>query len=145
MKARIKKLSPDVALPAYHTPASAGFDLAAALDITVAPGQVAKVPTGLVIESPQGHFLLITARSSLALKKGLTMANGVGVIDPDYAGPNDEIHIIVYNFSAASVEIKKGERLAQGLFLPVQQAEWEEAVKLASSDRGGIGSTGGYN
>ncbi len=144
MKVRIKKISPDINLPEYHTSESAGFDIASAADVVVPPGEVVKIPTGLVIEAPKGHFLLIAARSSLPLKKGLAMANGIGVVDPDYAGPNDEIHILVHNFTKEEVEVKKGERLAQGLFLPVEQAAWEEVDKLRDDDRGGMGSTGGY-
>lgn len=143
MQAKIKRLHKDVELPQYHTPESAGFDIASSVDITVAPGEVAKIPTGLVIAAPKGHFLLIAARSSLALKKGLTLANGVGVIDPDYAGPGDEINIIVHNFTGKPVEIKRGERLAQGVFLKTEQAQWKEVDELRAVDRGGIGSTGG--
>jgi dUTP pyrophosphatase len=145
MKVRIKKISLDVNLPEYHTSESAGFDIASSADMVVPPGEVVKVPTGLVIEAPKGYFLLIAARSSLAFKKGLNMANGIGVVDPDYAGPNDEIHILVHNFTKVDVEVKKGERLAQGLFLPVQQAEWEESDMMRGTDRGGMGSTGGYS
>src|SRR4051812_12471649 len=124
MKAQIKRLNTDVLLPKYHTSESAGFDIASAVDITVAAGEVAKIPTGLVIAAPKGHFLLIAARSSLPLKKGLTMGNGIGIVDPDYAGPSDEIQIIVHNFTSSPVEVKKGERLAQGVFLKTEQAEW---------------------
>jgi dUTP pyrophosphatase len=144
MKVKIKRIDPSVALPQYHTEESAGFDIASSVDITVAPGEVLKIPTGLVIAAPKGHFLLIAARSSLAFKKGLMMANGIGVVDPDYAGPEDLIHIIVHNFTKEPVEVKKGERLAQGIFLPVERAEWEEVDTLRETNRGGIGSTGGY-
>ena len=144
MNVRIKKTNSDIPLPQYHTSESAGFDIAAGADALINPGEVVKIPTGLVIQAPKGHFLLIAARSSLPLKKGLVMANGIGVVDPDYAGPNDEVHIIVHNFTDKSVEVKKGERLAQGIFLPVEQAQWEEVNQLRENDRGGIGSTGGY-
>jgi dUTP pyrophosphatase len=144
MKVQIKKIDPSVELPKYHTSESAGFDIASSADVAIPPGEVFKIPTGLVIAAPKGHFLLIAARSSLPLKKGLTMANGIGVVDPDYAGPNDQIHIIVHNFTKETVEVKKGDRLAQGIFLPVEQAEWEEMEQLRDIDRGGIGSTGGY-
>jgi dUTP pyrophosphatase len=144
MRVKIKKINPSVELPKYQTSESAGFDIASSADITVPAGEVVKIPTGLVIAAPKGHFLLISARSSLPLKKGLTMANGIGVVDPDYAGPSDEIHIIAHNFTKQDVEIKKGERLAQGIFLPVEQAEWEEVEQLREVDRGGMGSTGGY-
>lgn len=144
MKVKIKKLTQDAVLPKYHTSESAGFDIAANADTIIAPGQVAKIPTGLVIESPKGYFLLIAARSSLPLKKGLAMANGIGVIDPDYSGPSDEISIIVHNFTSAPVEVKKGERLAQGIFMPVEQIEWEQVDEIRKESRGGYGSTGGY-
>jgi len=144
MIAKIKRLNKDIELPKYQTSESAGFDIASSVDVTLAPGQVVKIPTGLVIAAPKGHFLLIAARSSLPLKKGLAMANGIGVVDPDYAGPSDEVHIIVHNFTSNAVEVKKGERLAQGIFLPIEQAQWEEVDELRTKDRGGIGSTGGY-
>ena len=144
MRIKIKKLDSDVPLPQYHTSESAGFDLAASKDCIIQPGQVAKVPTGLIIEAPKGHFLLIAARSSLPLKKGLMMANGIGVVDPDYAGPNDEISIIVHNFTNSPVEVKKGERLAQGIFIKSDRIEWEEVAEIRKEDRGGYGSTGGY-
>src|SRR5271154_7045396 len=111
MKVKIKKIDPAIELPKYHTSESAGFDIASNADMTVAAGAIVKIPTVLVIEAPKGHFLLIAARSSLPLKKGLNMANGIGVVDPDYAGPSDEIHIIVHNFTSKDVEVKKGERL----------------------------------
>lgn len=144
MKTKIKRLSADIPLPSYHTSESAGFDIAAGEDTTVPPGEVVKIPTGLVIAAPKGHFLLIAARSSLPLKKGLMVANGIGVVDPDYAGPNDQVHIIVYNFTAEAVEVKKGERLCQGIFIRSEQAVWEEVDEIRKSDRGGLGSTGGY-
>jgi len=144
MNVKIKRIDPSVELPKYHTSESAGFDIASNQDVAIAPGEVAKIPTGLVIAAPRGHFLLIAARSSLPLKKGLVMANGIGVIDPDYAGPNDQIHIIVHNITSEVVEVKKGERLAQGIFLPIVQAEWQESDQTRNFDRGGIGSTGGY-
>lgn len=144
MNVKIKRLDPSIELPKYHTTESAGFDIASNQDVVIPAGEVVKISTGLVIAAPSGYFLLVSARSSLPLKKGLNMANGIGVIDPDYAGPNDEIHIIVHNFTKASVEVKKGERLAQGIFLPVTQAEWQESSETRNTDRGGIGSTGGY-
>jgi len=95
-----------VPLPTYATAESAGFDLSASAEVTVAPRQIALVPTGLVIEVPPGYFLGIFARSSTPLKRSLMVANGVGVIDPDYAGPNDEVRIQVLNISTSDVTIK---------------------------------------
>ena len=119
---RIRRLRPDVTLPAYQTAESAGFDLAASEDVTIEPGEVALVPTGLVIEVPHGHFLGVFARSSTPLKRGLMVANGVGVVDPDYSGPADEVKIEVVNFTGQPVHVKKGDRIAQGLFIPVVHA-----------------------
>jgi dUTP pyrophosphatase len=142
--AKIQKLNPEVSLPKYHTAESAGFDLASSEDLVLEPGAIGKVKTGLIIEAPSGHFLLISARSSLGLKKGLKLINGIGVVDRDYAGPSDEIHILLHNFSKEKVEVKKGERLAQGMFIRVDQVEWEEVSEIRQDSRGGYGSTGGY-
>jgi len=142
-RVRIRRLDPSVPFPEYQTPGAAGFDLAANADTTIEPGRIALVPTGLVIEVPAGHFLAIFARSSTPLKKGLMIANGVGVIDQDYCGPADEIKIQVLNFTAAAIDVKRGDRLAQGLFLPVTRMEWEEAGEdLREGSRGGFGATG---
>ena len=99
---RIRRLDPAVPLPDYQTPGAAGFDLAAAADVEIPAGSIALVPTGLVIQVPAGHFLGIFARSSTPLKRGLMVANGVGVIDEDYCGPADEVKIQVLNFTAGA-------------------------------------------
>jgi dUTP pyrophosphatase len=141
---RIHRLDPDVPLPRYETAGAAGFDLAASQDVTVAPGSIALIPTGLVIEVPAGHFLGVFARSSTPLRRGLMVANGVGVIDEDYCGPSDEIKIQVLNFTAAPVTVAKGDRIAQGLLLPVVRAEWADSGEpLRGKSRGGFGATGG--
>jgi dUTP pyrophosphatase len=131
-----------VPLPAYGTDESAGFDLAASQDATIKPGQIALIRTGLVIEVPTGHFLGIFARSSTPLKRGLQVANGVGVIDPDYSGPTDEVMIQVLNFSSQDVTIKRGDRLAQGIVLPAPRVTWEEVSDIRDVTRGGFGATG---
>jgi dUTP pyrophosphatase len=143
LSVRLRRLDPGVPLPAYQTPGAAGFDLASNADLTIAPGTIALVPTGLVIEVPAGYFLGIFARSSTPLKKGLMVANGVGVIDQDYCGPADEVKIPVLNFTAAPVQVGKGDRLAQGLFMPIARADWKEVDgDLRDGSRGGFGATG---
>ncbi len=129
-------------LPSYQTAGAAGFDLASAADLTVEPGQIVLVPTGLVIEVPPGHCLGIFARSSTPLKRGLVVANGVGVVDSDYCGPADEIKIQVLNVTRAPVEIRRGDRLAQGIILPFARADWDERDAPDRPTRGGFGSTG---
>jgi dUTP pyrophosphatase len=139
---RIRRLHPHVSLPEYQTQGSAAFDLAASDDMTIAPGEVKLVPTGLVIEVPPGMFLAIFARSSTPLKRGLMVANGVGVVDSDYCGPEDEIKIAVINVSRAVVDVNRGDRLAQGILLPAPRVEWEEVEELQAKSRGGFGATG---
>ena len=110
----------------------------------IGSGAVALVPTGLVIEVPAGHLLGVFARSSTPLKRGLMVANGVGVIDSDYCGPTDEIQIQVLNFTASPIAVRRGDRLAQGLFLPVARVAWTEVESSPRAEsRGGFGATGG--
>ena len=139
---RIHRLHASAVLPRYESDAAAGFDLAASADLTLAPGTVALVPTGLVIEVPAGMFLGIFARSSTPLKRGLMVANGVGVVDADYCGPTDEVKVAVLNFTRADVQVKAGDRLAQGILLPVTRVAWEETARPDKDSRGGFGSTG---
>jgi len=131
-----------VPLPSYQTAGAAGFDLAASDDVMIEAGQIALVPTGLVIAVPAGHFLGIFARSSTPLKRGLVVANGVGVVDSDYSGPTDEIKIQVLNVSTGPVFVKRGDRLAQGVIIPFVRAELIDADSAAGPNRAGFGSTG---
>jgi dUTP pyrophosphatase len=141
-RVRIRRLHPSAALPRYESAGAAGFDLSASQDTTVQPGEVTLVPTGLAIEVPPGSFLGIFARSSTPLKRGLMVANGVGVVDPDYCGPEDEVKIEVYNFTARPVHIKAGDRIAPGLVVPSMRVEWDEPAELRADSRGGFGATG---
>ncbi|MGM9649963.1 MAG: dUTP diphosphatase [Butyricicoccaceae bacterium] len=132
------------ALPAHATVGAAGADLRANLDapLTVLPHQRVIVPTGLAIELPSaelGAFLF--ARSGLATKRGLALANGVGVIDSDYRG---EIGVGMVNLSDDPYVIQPDERIAQLCIMPVCQFEAVEAQELGDTERGagGFGSTG---
>jgi dUTP pyrophosphatase len=142
MKVRIRRLRPDIPLPRYESDHAAAFDLAAADDVVVEPRRVALVPTGLVVEVPAGMFLGVFARSSTPLKRGLMVANGVGVIDPDYCGPADEVQIAVMNFTDAAVTVRRGDRIAQGIFLAAPRVTWDETDQLREASRGGFGATG---
>lgn len=132
----------DLPAPRYQTAGAAAFDLAAAADLVVGPGQLALVPTGLVFAVPQGHFLAIVARSSLP-KRGLIVANGLGVLDSDYRGPSDEARVLVLNYTDTAVTIARGDRIAQAFVLQVPRVVF---VPLEHDDgaesRGGFGSTG---
>ena len=142
MQLKITRLSHDVPLPAYATAGAAAFDLAAAADVEVPPHGIALVPTGLVVEVPPGHFLAILARSSTPLKRGLMVANGVGVVDADYCGPADEVKVQVINVTTSAVRVATGDRIAQGMVLAAPRLELVEQPLADRASRGGFGSTG---
>ena len=134
-----------LALPAYQTKGSAGLDLLAALDtqrpLTLAPGARALVPTGLVLELPQGYEAQVRPRSGLALNYGITVLNSPGTIDSDYRG---EVRVVLANLGHAPFEIRRGERIAQLVVGPVTHAELVEVAEVSDTARGdgGFGSTG---
>lgn len=142
MNVIIKRIDPSLPLPEYHTSGAAAFDFYAREEVVVNPHSIAKIATNFIIQTPNGYMLNVYARSSLAHKKGLMLSNGVGVVDSDYAGPNDEILIAVYNFTDAPVTVTQGERIAQGTFVKVEQAQWHETHEIVAPNRGGFGSTG---
>ena len=131
-------------LPRFATAGSAGADLCANLDepLTLEPMGRAMVPTGLALELPDArHGAFVFARSGLAVKHGLALSNGVGVIDSDYRG---EIRVGLVNLSPESYTIQPGERIAQLVVMPVVQFFASEADTLEETSRGsgGFGSTG---
>lgn len=142
MRVTIKRLDPSVPLPVPATGGAAAFDLAANETMEVPAGAIRLVGTGLVIGVPPGHFLAVFARSSTPLKRGLVVANGVGVVDADYCGPTDEVKIQVLNVTGGPVTVTRGDRLAQGIVLPVPAIEWDEVAEVQAPSRGGFGSTG---
>ena len=141
MRLRVTRLRPSVPLPAYSTAGAAAFDLAAAEEVEIGPREIRLVGTGLVIAVPDGHFLGIFARSSTPLKRGLVVANGVGVLDSDYCGATDELKIQLLNITDAPIKVHIGDRLAQGIVLHSPRVEFVEGDAAAAS-RGGFGSTG---
>jgi dUTP pyrophosphatase len=142
MRLKIKRLDSSIGLPEPATGGAAGFDLAAAVDMDIPARSIRLVGTGLVIGVPDGYFLGIFARSSTPLKRGLMVANGVGIIDADYCGPADEIKIQLLNVTDEPVKVTRGDRLAQGIVLPCPRVEWQEVQEMAAPTRGGFGSTG---
>jgi dUTP pyrophosphatase len=141
MKIRVKRIDKDLALPIYETNGSVGLDLLARQDTLIKSKEIGLVPCNLIIEVPKGYVLVIASRSSTPKKKGLLMPHGMGIIDQDYCGPQDEILAQFYNFSEINVIIKKGEKVAQALFLPIEIIEWEEVSEIKKESRGGLGST----
>lgn len=138
----IKRLDKSLPLPEYQTHGSVGFDIASSQQITIQPQQIALIPTNLVIKVPQGYMLMLVSRSSTPRKKGLIKPHSIGIIDQDYCGDTDELKIQVYNFTDQAVTIEPGERIAQGIFVPVLKAEFIEVDSHNSNSRGGFGSTG---
>lgn len=142
---KIKRLPRDGAtppLPAYQTEGAAAMDLCAFLPepVAIPPGGRMLVPTGIAIELPAGCAGLVMARSGLATRVGLALANGVGLIDPDYRG---EVLVSMLNYGTDDCIIKNGDRVAQLLLVPFVRAELCEG-ELSDTGRGqgGIGSTG---
>lgn len=142
MQVNIKRIDTSLPLPEYHTKGSLAFDIYAREEITIAPKTLALIPSNLIIKTPAGYGLIVAARSSLARKKGLMLANGIGIIDMDYSGNTDEILIAVHNFTDAPVTVEKAERIAQGMFVRIDQCTWNEVDEMTDKSRGGFGSTG---
>ncbi len=140
---RYKKIHPDALAPEYKTAGAAGFDIALVEDLVIPPRSMVKSGTGLVVQVPEGYFLLIASRSSNTTKKGITLANGIGVLDSDYRGPTDQIWLVIENVTDAEVRLTKGDRVAQGIVIPCPAVALEEiAGAIDAVDRGGFGSTG---
>lgn len=148
MELKIKALSPkiggEIPVPSFATVGSAAMDLRACIDedVTIAAGRRAIIPTGIAIALPCADYVaLICARSGLASKFGITMANGVGVIDSDYRG---ELKVALHNSSDTDYTIHDGDRIAQLMVLPVVQPTLQMVEELDETERGegGFGSTG---
>jgi dUTP pyrophosphatase len=141
LEVAIKRIDPDLPLPIYATAGSVGFDLLCRQETEVAPRTVELIPSNLIVRIPAGYMLLLTLRSSTPLRKGLLIPNGVGIIDQDYCGEGDELKVQVFNFREESVTVTRGERIAQGIFIPVMHVRWDEMDEMGRG-RGGFGSTG---
>lgn len=131
----------NIEIPVRATEASAGYDFAVAKDTLIKVGEIAKVPTGIKAYFSQDEFLMLVARSSLPIKKTLMLPNGVGIIDADYYGNKiNEGHILVllYNFGKTDILLKKGEKIAQGIFINYQKTKENTNFKLRT---GGFGSS----
>jgi len=128
----------DIALPAYETDGSSGLDLRAAVreEVTLEPGDIRLIPTGLAVSVPRGWEAQIRPRSGLALKHGVGLVNAPGTIDSDYRG---ELCLILINWGRTPFTIKTGDRIAQMVITSVARAEMVEVDELDSTERGGGG------
>lgn len=141
MDVAIRRLSPLTPLPEYQTPGACAFDIAVIESKTLQPNERAFFPTGLVVRVPDDHVLILAPRSSNA-KKGIRLSNGIGVIDSDYCGPTDELKLSLHNIGSEPYTVEMGERIAQGLFVPISRAQFLEPAEWEGKDRGGFGTTG---
>ncbi|RMH39414.1 MAG: dUTP diphosphatase [Deltaproteobacteria bacterium] len=143
MRLRVKRVRHNATPPRYMTASAAGMDLAAAVDapVRLAPGARAAVPTGWVVEIPDGYEGQVRPRSGNALRRGLTVVNAPGTIDADFRG---ELHVLLVNLGDAPVTIEPGERIAQLVIAPVVRAQVVEVDEVGATQRGdgGFGSTG---
>ncbi len=131
----------DLPLPSYETNGSAGMDIRAADEMTIAPGTRGLVGTGFAFAIPAGYEVQVRPRSGLALKKGISVLNTPGTIDSDYRG---EIKVILANLGEEDFVIQRGDRIAQIVVAPVQRGHLVEVDRLDETTRGsgGFGSTG---
>lgn len=141
MKVEISRIDKDLPLPEYHSEGAVGCDLYARVSTEVNPRSFAKIPANVIIKTPPGYMFLVASRGSTPFKKGLMPAHGVGIGDQDFCGPEDEYQIPVYNPTESVVKVERGERLAQGIFVPVGKAEWVEVEEISGKSRGMFGST----
>jgi dUTP pyrophosphatase len=139
----IHRLDPGVPLPTYAHPGDAGADLVTTVDIALAPGERALVPTGLRIALPEGYVAFVHPRSGLAARAGLSIVNAPGTVDAGYRG---EIKVVLVNLDPReALTLHRGDRIAQLVFQRVEHATFMEVEQLPESARadGGYGSTGG--
>jgi len=139
----VKKFDKNIKLPIYKTSGSSGMDLMAYIKnkITINPGKIALIPTGIAVAIPENYEIQIRPRSGLAAKKGISVLNTPGTVDSDYRG---EIKIILINLSRKSFIVKSGDRVAQMVVCPVVKGKLQEVNNLPKTVRGkrGFGSTG---
>jgi dUTP diphosphatase len=144
LKIQVLRLDPGLPVPAYAHPGDAGADLVAAVDVTLAPGERALVPTGIALALPDGYVGLVHPRSGLAARHGLSIVNSPGTIDAGYRG---EIKVLLINHDQReSIELRRGDRVAQLVIQRFERASFEAVEALPESTRGsgGYGSTGGF-
>lgn len=142
MQVDITRVDPSLPLPAYQTGGSVGFDLVTRATTVVNPGSIGLIPSNVVVRVPQGMLLMIVPRSSMPRKKGLVCPHSIGIIDQDYCGPEDELMVQVQNITDKPVTVERGDRIAQGIFVRIERATWNEIDSHNAASRGGFGSTG---
>jgi dUTP pyrophosphatase len=142
MQVKIKLFDTTLPVPEYKTPGAAAFDLYAREGVVIPARQIGYAPLNIALQLPEGYWAQVSARSSLH-KRGLMLANGIGVGDYDYRGNNDEYKAALYNFTDQPVTIERGERIVQMIILERELVELQLVDQFVDAvDRGGFGSTG---
>lgn len=136
-----KRFDTTLPVPEYKTEGAAAFDLYAREETVVRAGEIGYIPLNIALQLPENYWALVAARSSLH-KRGLMLANGIGVGDHDFRGPNDEYRAPVFNFTKQDVVIEKAERVVQMIILERPVIELHEQIAFEGEDRGGFGTTG---
>lgn len=141
---RVRKIEPGASVPRYQSELAAGLDLSAFVpegELTIAPGRIAMVRTGIAIAVPVGFEAQVRPRSGLASKHGITLPNSPGTIDADYRG---EVLVPLINLGREAFTVTHGLRIAQMVIAPVAHVKVEEVTELEMTARGvgGFGSTG---
>ena len=142
LQIKIKQVDPELPLPRPQTDGAAGFDLITREDTTIEAGKFGLVPANVIVEVPRGYALIIAARSSTPTRTGLAVPHGIGVVDSDYRGDDDEIKVQVWNTTNAPVTVARGDRIAQGMFVKIESVSWQPDTAAFGKTRGGFGSTG---
>ncbi|WP_139978408.1 dUTP diphosphatase [Nocardioides litoris] len=140
----VLRLDPDLPLPVYAHPGDAGADLLTTVDVVIAPGERALVPTGIALALPEGYVALVHPRSGLAARHGVSLVNTPGTVDAGYRG---EVKVLLINHDLHEpVELRRGDRVAQLVVQRFETAAFVEVDRLPASARGsgGYGSTGGF-
>lgn len=141
----VQQLDPDLPLPSYAHPGDAGADLLTTVDVSLAPGERALVPTGIAIALPEGYVALVHPRSGLAARHGLSIVNTPGTVDSGYRG---EIKVLLINHDPVEpITLRRGDRVAQLVVQRYERAAFVPVTSLPESVRGsgGYGSTGGFS
>ena len=143
LELKVKRVRDGASLPEYATAGSAALDLRYCGDtsITLSVGEIESIPTGIAIQVPDGCAAVVCARSGLATKRGISLANGIGLIDPDYRG---ELCVALKNHGSSLFTVHPGDRIAQLMIIPIYMAKLIEVDELDETARGvgGFGSTG---
>lgn len=138
----IQRIDPTLPLPPYSTNGAIAFDVITRETTVIEPGQIALIPGNVIVKIPEGYALLLFPRSSMPRKKGLVFPHSAGLIDQDFHGEKDELMVQVQNIAKEPVTVERGERIAQGVFVQIGKAQWNEVDGHGAETRGGFGTTG---